>query len=78
MSDGRRRLPSGRKEKEEVTNPLLSLHRAVWRRINHVVKDARSQAPVARMVGEFAVKQAAKEANKNIRKVTEKKDSPGV
>jgi hypothetical protein len=30
------------------------------------------------MVGEFAVKQAAKEANKNIRKVTEKKDSPGV
>jgi hypothetical protein len=50
----------------------------VWRRINHVVQDARSQAPAARMVGEFAVKQAAKEANKNIRKVTEKKDSPGV
>ena len=61
-----------------MTNPLVSLHRAVWRRINHAVQDARSQVPAARMVGEFAVKQAAKEANKNIRKVTEKKDSPGV
>jgi hypothetical protein len=58
-----------------VTNPLLSIHRAVWRRINHVVSDARAQAPAARMVGEFAVKQAAKEANKNIRKVAEKKAS---
>jgi hypothetical protein len=27
------------------------------------------------MVGEFAVKQAAKEANKSIRKVADKKDS---
>ena len=60
-----------------MTNPLLSIHRAVWRRINHAVQDARSQAPAARMVGEFAVKQAAKEANRNIRKVTEKKDSTG-
>jgi len=58
-----------------VTNPLLQVHRAVWRRINHVVREARSQAPAARMVGEFAVKQAAKEANKNIRKVADKKDS---
>jgi hypothetical protein len=68
-------LPSDRQEKEEVTNPLLQIHRAVWRRINHVVREARSQAPAARMVGEFAVKQAAKEANKNIRKVADKKDS---
>jgi hypothetical protein len=68
-------LPSNRQEKEEVTNPLLQVHRAVWRRINHVVREARSQAPAARMVGEFAVKQAAKEANKNIRKVADKKDS---
>jgi hypothetical protein len=68
-------LPSDREEKEEVTNPLLQVHRAVWRRINHVVREARSQAPAARMVGEFAVKQAAKEANKNIRKVADKKDS---
>jgi hypothetical protein len=68
-------LPSDRQEKEEVTNPLLQVHRAVWRRINHVVREARSQAPAARMVGEFAVKQAAKEANKNIRKVADKKDS---
>ncbi len=58
-----------------MTNPLLQVHRAVWRRINHVVREARSQAPAARMVGEFAVKQAAKEANKNIRKVADKKDS---
>jgi hypothetical protein len=69
-------LPSHREEeKEEVTNPLLQVHRAVWRRINEVVREARSQAPAARMVGEFAVKQAAKEANKNIRKVADKKDS---
>jgi hypothetical protein len=61
-----------------VTNPLLAVHRAVWRRINQVVQETRSQAPAARMVGEFAVKQAAKEANKNIRRVTEKKDSPGI
>ena len=58
-----------------MTNPFLSVHRAVWRRINQVVQDARSQAPAARMVGEFAVKQVAKEANKNIRKVADKKDS---
>jgi hypothetical protein len=68
-------LPSDRQEKEEVTNPLLKVHRAVWRRINQVVQEARTQAPAARMVGEFAVKQAAKEANKNIRKVADKKDS---
>jgi hypothetical protein len=68
-------LPSDRQEKEEVTNPLLQVHRAVWRRINQVVQEARTQAPAARMVGEFAVKQAAKEANKNIRKVADKKDS---
>ena len=73
MRDGCRR-----KEKEEVTNPFLVVHRAVWRRVNQVVRDARSQAPAARMVGEFAVKQVAKEANKNLRKATEKKDSTGI
>lgn len=62
----------GRKEKEEVTNPLLSLHHAVWRRINETVADMKKQAPAARMVGEFAVKLAAQEANKNIKKLTEK------
>jgi hypothetical protein len=30
------------------------------------------------MVGEFAVKQVAKEANTNLRKATEKKDSTGI
>ncbi|CAB4690032.1 unannotated protein [freshwater metagenome] len=61
-----------------MTNPFLVVHRAVWRRVNQVVRDARSQAPAARMVGEFAVKQVAKEANKNLRKATEKKDSAGI
>ena len=61
-----------------MTNPFLVIHRAVWRRMDQVVRDARSQAPAARMVGEFAVKQAAKEANRNFRKVTEKKDSTGI
>ena len=60
-----------REEKEEVTNPLLSFHRAVWRKINETVNDMKKQAPAARMVGEFAVKQVANEANKNIRKVTD-------
>jgi predicted transcriptional regulator len=58
-----------------VINPLLSVHRAVWRRIDQVFQEVRSQSPAARMVGEFAVKQAAKEANRNIRKVADKKDS---
>jgi hypothetical protein len=66
VCDGR-----SRKEKEEVTNPLLSIHRAVWRKINQTVNDMKKQAPAARMVGEFAVKHAANEANKNIRKVTD-------
>ena len=60
-----------REEKEEVTNPLLSFHRAVWRKINETVNDMKKQAPAARMVGEFAVKHVANEANKNIRKVTD-------
>ena len=48
------------------------MHRAVWRRIHHAVSDVRKQAPAARMVGEFAVKHVANEANKNIRKVADK------
>jgi hypothetical protein len=60
-----------REEKEKVTNPLLSIHRAVWRKINQTMNDMKKQAPAARMVGEFAVKHVANEANKNIRKVTD-------
>ncbi|MEY3656427.1 MAG: hypothetical protein RL114_785 [Actinomycetota bacterium] len=66
MRDGCRR-----KEKEEVTNFFLSIHRAVWRKVNSTVSDVKKQAPAARMVGEFAVKHVANEANKNIRKVTD-------
>ena len=54
-----------------MTNPLLSIHRAVWRKINQTMSDMKKQAPAARMVGEFAVKHVANEANKNIRKVTD-------
>jgi len=54
-----------------VTNPLLSFHRAVWRKINDTVTDMKKQAPAARMVGEFAVKHAANEANKNLKKMTD-------
>ncbi len=59
------------KEKEEVTNPLLSIHRAVWRKVYNTIDDMKKQAPAARMVGEFAVKHVTNEANKNFRKVTE-------
>lgn len=54
-----------------MTNPLLSFHRAVWRKINQTVTDMKKQAPAARMVGEFAVKHAANEANKNLKKMTD-------
>lgn len=66
MRDGR-----SRKEKEEVTNPLLSIHRAVWRKIHETVNDVKKQAPAARMVGEFAVKHVANEANKNLKKMSD-------
>ena len=65
-----------REEKEEVTNPLLSIHRSVWRKINQTVNDMKKQAPAARMVGEFAVKHVANEANKNMRKVTDPPPPP--
>lgn len=40
--------------------------RAVGEKIISFVQSMRRQAPAARMIGEFAVKQAAKEANKKI------------
>jgi hypothetical protein len=49
---------------EEVTNPLVSVHRAVWRSVAGRVRSLRQQAPGARMVGEFAVKHAVREAQK--------------
>lgn len=59
-----------------MTNPLVSIHRAVWRKIHASIEDVKKQAPAARMVGEFAVKHAANEASKNIRKVTEQHQQP--
>lgn len=40
--------------------------REVGEKIISFVQSLRRQAPAARMIGEFAVKQAAKEANKRI------------
>lgn len=66
MCDGCRR-----EEKEEVTNPLLFIHRAVWRKIHETVNDIKKQAPAAKMVGEFAVKHAANEASKSLKNLTD-------
>jgi hypothetical protein len=41
--------------------------REVVAKVTDFVTSLRKQAPAARMIGEFAVKQAAKEANKKIR-----------
>lgn len=56
----------GEEEVEEVTNPLVSIHRAVWKSLSERVASVRRQAPGARMVGEFAVKQAVKEAQRKV------------
>jgi hypothetical protein len=55
-------------------NPF-ELHTKVWRLITHTISDMRKQAPGARMVGEFAVKQASKEASKKISLFTQTQDS---
>lgn len=39
----------------------------VVKKVTDFVSSLRRQAPAARMIGEFAVKQAAKEANKKLR-----------
>ena len=39
--------------------------------INDTVNDMKKQAPAARMVGEFAVRHVANEANKNLKKMTD-------
>lgn len=41
--------------------------REVISKVTDFVSSLRKQAPAARMIGEFAVKQAAKEANKKLR-----------
>lgn len=40
--------------------------RQIVNKVSDFVSSVRKQAPAARMIGEFAVKQAAKEANKRI------------
>lgn len=60
-----------------MTNPLLSFHRTVWRKIHSAIDDAKKQAPAARMVGEFAVKHVANETNKNLRKLTDNSHPTG-
>jgi hypothetical protein len=46
-------------------NPL-SLASSIVRRMQHTLRDMQQQAPGARMVGEFAVRQAVKEATKTV------------
>lgn len=61
-------MPCGREEeKEEVSNPFLRLHNHVWKTVGNTVESLRRQAPGARMIGEFAVKHAAAEAQKRLR-----------
>lgn len=45
----------------------MRLHRHVWQTIGSTVESLRRQAPGARMIGEFAVKHAANEAQKRLR-----------
>jgi hypothetical protein len=46
-------------------NPL-SLASSIVRRMQHTLRGMQQQAPGARMVGEFAVRQAVKEATKTV------------
>ena len=46
-------------------NPL-SLASSIVRRMQHTLSGMQQQAPGARMVGEFAVRQAVKEATKTV------------
>jgi len=55
-------------------NPL-DLHTKVWQKISRTIADLRQQAPGARMIGEFAVRQASKEATKKISSFTQSQDS---
>gem|GEM_PF-2432386 len=57
----------GEEEKEEVSNPLFRIHQRVWSTIGSTVDSLRRQAPGARMIGEFAVKHAANEAQRRLR-----------
>lgn len=57
----------GEEEKEEVSNPLVRIHQHVWKTIGNTVESLRRQAPGARMIGEFAVKHAANEAQRRLR-----------
>lgn len=62
-------------EKEEVTNPFVRLHQHVWRTVGHTVESLRRQAPGARMIGEFAVKHAATEAQRRLRQQQDSSNS---
>ena len=57
----------GEEEKEEVSHPLFRIHQRVWSTIGSTVDSLRRQAPGARMIGEFAVKHAANEAQRRLR-----------
>jgi hypothetical protein len=65
-------------------NPF-SLASSIVRRMQHTLRGMQQQAPGARMVGEFAVRQAVKEATKTVQNfqsghsaTTDNKQGPDV
>lgn len=58
-----------------MTHPLLAFHRAVVKSVSDTVQSLRRQAPGARMIGEFAVKHVANEANKKLRGTSNASDA---
>lgn len=50
---------------------LFRIPSAAWNKLASTVEGMRKQAPAARMVGEFAVKHLASEANKKISDITQ-------
>lgn len=50
---------------------LFNFPVAAWNKLTSTVEGLRKQAPAARMVGEFAVKHLASEANKKISDITQ-------
>ena len=55
---------------QQIDMSLFELPASLFRKISSTISGVRQQAPAARMVGEFAVKHVANEANKKITEVT--------
>lgn len=55
---------------------LEHLASSAWKKSSEVASSLQRQAPGARMIGEFAVKQASKEAEKIVQRIRELRSSP--